>query len=82
MDNPIAHRSGSRHGPRLSTGPNVLKETTDMTEEQIKLLEKALALYQFTIEQRREDNYDVYESNDFYGMVSALENMTGLKLDY
>ena len=53
-----------------------------MTEEQTKLLEKALALYQFTIEQRREDNYDVYETNEFYSMVSALESMAGLKLDY
>ena len=53
-----------------------------MTEEQVKLLEKALTLYQFTIEQRRTDNYDVYESNEFYDMVCALENITGLELNY
>ena len=82
MDNPITHRSGSRHDSRLPTGPNVLKETNNMTEEQIKLLEKALTLYQSTIEQRRSDNYDVFESNEFYDMVCALESMTGLKLDY
>lgn len=53
-----------------------------MTEEQKKLLEKALALYHFTIEQRREDKYDVCEANDFYKMVCALENLTGLRFDY
>ena len=53
-----------------------------MTEEQIKLLNKALNLYSFTIEQRKEDRYDVSEGNEFYEMILALESITGLKIIY
>ena len=49
-----------------------------MSEEQIELLKKALELYAFTIEQRREDNYDVYESNEFYEMRERLSELIGV----
>ncbi len=48
-----------------------------MTDEQVELLVKALALFDFTIKQ-----HNPYESNEFYEMVCALEKLTGLKLDY
>ena len=51
-----------------------------MTNEQIELLEKALSLYWFTIEQRR-DGYDP-ERNEFYEMVKKLSELTGHNLDY
>lgn len=53
-----------------------------MSEEQISLLEKALSLYAFTIEQRKYSNSDVYESNEFYLMVEELSKQIGHDLDY
>lgn len=53
-----------------------------LTEEQKKLLEKALALYSFTIEQRRNDNYDNDESNQFFEMVERLSEIVGCDLEY
>ena len=51
-----------------------------MSNEQVELLEKALSLYWFTIEQRR-DRYDP-ERTEFYEMVKKLSELTGLDLDY
>ena len=51
-----------------------------MSNEQVELLEKALSLYWFTIEQRR-DEYDP-ERAKFYEMVNKLSELTGLDLDY
>lgn len=53
-----------------------------MTEEQINLLQKALSLYNFTIDQRRENNYDVYEANEFFDMVEELSRVIDHELDY
>ena len=44
-----------------------------MSEEQIEMLKKALALYEFVIDQR--DEYD--ESNEFFYMVEALSKIVG-----
>ena len=49
-----------------------------MDEKQIELLRKALELYAFTIEQRREDNGDVYEVNEFFYMREALSKIIGV----
>lgn len=51
-----------------------------MSNEQVELLEKALSLYSFTIEQRR-NGYDT-ERAEFYEMVKKLSELTGLDLDY
>lgn len=53
-----------------------------MTPEQIELLEKALALYNFSIEQRRESNYDVEEINEFSDMVEELRKVIQCELNY
>ena len=53
-----------------------------MDEEQISMLKKALALYSFTIDQRRESSYDP-EASAFYRMVDALSEKVGVDLtDY
>ena len=57
-------------------------EGAKMSEEQIALLEKALSLYAFTIEQRKDSNSDVYESNEIYFMVEELSRQIGHDLDY
>ena len=49
-----------------------------MDEEQIKLLKRALELYEFTIQQRRTDNYDVWEMNDFFYMRQKLSEIIGV----
>ena len=49
-----------------------------MDEEQIELLKKALELYSFTIQQRREDNYDVWEMNEFFYMRKKLSEIIGI----
>ena len=49
-----------------------------MTEEQIELLKKALELYDFIIEQRREDRYDNEEANAFYWMREKLSELIGI----
>ena len=49
-----------------------------MNEEQIELLKKALKLYAFTIQQRREDNYDVWKMNDFFYMRQKLSEIIGI----
>ena len=48
-----------------------------MTEEEIKLLKKALELYKFVIEQRRTDSYDNEEMNEFYYMQESLSKAIG-----
>jgi len=52
-----------------------------MTEEQLRLLKKALDLYHFVIDQRRCDNYDNDESNAFYYMKQALSELIGTDID-
>ena len=47
-----------------------------MSEERIEMLKKALALYGFAVDQRRE--YD--ESNEFFCMVEELSNIVGADL--
>ena len=48
----------------------------EMSEERIELLKKALALYGFAVEQRRE--YE--ESNEFFCMVEELSQIIGIDL--
>ena len=55
--------------------------TVTMSNEQVELLEKALSLYSFTIEQRR-NGYDTNERAEFFEMVRKLSELTGLDLDY
>ena len=52
-----------------------------MTDRQIELLKKALDLYEFTIEQRREGNSDTGELNEFFYMREALAELLGVSLD-
>ena len=52
-----------------------------MTEEQVKILEEVLTLYAVIIEHEYKDNYDD-KMNEFEEMVCALEDLTGLELDY
>ena len=47
-----------------------------MSEERIEMLKKALALYGFAVDQRRE--YD--ESNEFFCMVEELSKILGADL--
>lgn len=48
-----------------------------MNAEQIVLLKKALELYEFVLEQRRESRYDVLEINEFYEMKVRLSELIG-----
>ena len=47
-----------------------------MSEEQIEMLKKALALYEFAVDQRNE--YD--ERNEFFCMVEELSKIVGADL--
>lgn len=47
-----------------------------MSEERIELLKKALALYEFAVDQRNE--YD--ERNEFFLMVEELSQIVGTDL--
>ncbi len=47
-----------------------------MSEERIEMLKKALALYEFAVDQRKE--YD--ESNEFFCMVEELSKIVGADL--
>ena len=47
-----------------------------MSEERIEMLKKALALYEFAVDQRKE--YD--ESNEFFCMVDELSKIVGADL--
>ena len=47
-----------------------------MSKEQIELLKKALALYEFAIDQRKE----YHESNEFFRMVEELSKIVGADL--
>lgn len=49
-----------------------------MEEKDIELLKKAFELYEFTINQRRADNYDNEEANDFYYMKERLSELIGV----
>lgn len=49
---------------------------TEMSEERIEMLKKALALYGFAVDQRKE--YD--ESNEFFCMVEELSKIVGADL--
>ncbi len=51
-----------------------------MEEEQIMLLKRALELYDFTIQQRRIDNYDVWETNEFFDMRKKLSEIIGIDI--
>ncbi len=47
-----------------------------MSEERIEMLKKALALYEFTVDQRN----DYSESNEFFDMVEELSKIIGINL--
>ena len=47
-----------------------------MSEERIEMLKKALALYEFAVDQRKENN----ESNEFFRMVDELSEIVGADL--
>lgn len=47
-----------------------------MSEERIEMLKKALALYEFSIDQRKEYG----ESNEFFCMVEELSQIVGVDL--
>ena len=47
-----------------------------MSEEQIEMLKKALALYEFAVNQRNEYG----ESNEFFCMVEELSKIVGVDL--
>jgi len=47
-----------------------------MSEERIDMLKKALALYEFVLDQRRESS----ESNEFFCMVEELSKIVGAYL--
>lgn len=47
-----------------------------MTVEQIEMLKKALALYEFAVDQRNEYS----ESNEFFYMVEELSKIVGIDL--
>ena len=47
-----------------------------MSEERIEMLKKALALYEFAIDQRKEYS----ESNGFFCMVEELSKIVGADL--
>ena len=49
-----------------------------MSDRQIDLLRKALELYAFIIEQRRESPSDTGESNEFFEMKEALSALVGI----
>ena len=47
-----------------------------MSEERIEILKKALALYEFAVDQRK----DYSESNEFFDMVEELSKIVGVDL--
>lgn len=47
-----------------------------MNEDQIEMLKKALALYEFVVDQRNESN----ERNEFFFMVEKLSQIIGRDL--
>lgn len=47
-----------------------------MSEERIEMLKKALALYEFAVDQRNEYN----ERNEFFYMVEELSKVVGVDL--
>ena len=47
-----------------------------MSEERIEMLKKALALYEFTVDQRNEYS----ERNEFFCMVEELSQIVGADL--
>ena len=47
-----------------------------MSEERIEMLKKALALYEFAVDQRKEYS----ESNEFFCMVEELSKIVGVDL--
>ena len=49
---------------------------TKMSEERIEMLKKALALYEFAVDQRKDYN----ESNEFFCMVEELSTIVGADL--
>ena len=49
-----------------------------MDERQLELLRKALELYTFTIEQRKDND----ESNEFFHMKEKLSEILGVNVEY
>lgn len=47
-----------------------------MSEERIEMLKKALALYEFAVDQREDQS----ESNEFFYMVEELSKIVGVDL--
>ena len=61
----------------INNAPTIMADES-MTEQDVDLLKKALELYSFTIEQRREDRYDVFEVNEFFTVKSKLSKIIGV----
>lgn len=51
-----------------------------MEEEHVKLLKRALDLYEFVLEQRQKESNDSAEMNEFSHMKEELEKLTGFDL--
>lgn len=50
----------------------------NLTEEQIKLLKRALDIYAFYIDQHRGEQFDVNDSNRFFQMRKTLSSIIGI----
>ena len=50
----------------------------NLTEEQVKLLKRALDIYAFFIDQHRDEHFDVYDSNRFFLMRDKLSSIIGV----
>ena len=49
----------------------------NLTEEQVKLLKRALDIYAFYIDQHRGEQFDVDDSNRFFLMREKLSSIIG-----
>lgn len=50
----------------------------NLTEDQVKLLKRALDIYAYFIDQHRNDQFDVTDSNEFYWMRDKLSHIIGV----
>lgn len=57
-------------------------DENNLTEKQLRLLEKALKLYSLSIDLHKECASDYLESNEFYEMITALEAKLNTTFDY
>lgn len=58
------------------------EEKQPMNEDEITLLKKALDLQEFVIEQNKENNYDVYDTNAFFEMRTHLSELIGVDVQW